>query len=241
MNNSNKLPHKLKTLLQGSVEEWNSYDWSSLEVNQAINCALYLKISNQLDKLKWLIDTLLKLEQEYTVYCVFKRYPELIVQLQLAHISVLLRVMCDHPRNCKYISNTQWKMISDYSQKYSHLYAQFNKPTMYQDNHSYQHKTQINYIKNIFQGILLQPQYHKYVAKFIQFNIQIYQLNKILDEQTIVTSQFKQNKDNILNLIKYIKTTKWYKDNLIGDGVGYNIEKCPVEGINAQDLRDLFE
>ena len=241
MNKSNKLSHELKTLLQGSVEEWNSYNWSSLEVNQAINCALYLKISNQLDKLKWLIDTLLKLEQEYTVYCVFKRYPELIIQLQLAHIGVLLRVMCEHPRNCKYISDTQWKMISDYSQEYSHLYTQFNKPTMRQDNYSYQHETQINYIKNIFQGILLQPQYHEYVAKFIQFNIQIYQLNKILDEQTIVTSQFKQNKDNILNLIKYIKTTKWYKDNLIGDGIGYNIEKCPVEGINAQDLRDLFE
>lgn len=241
MNNSNKLPHELKTLLRGSVEEWNSYDWSSLEVNQAINCALYLKISNQLDKLKCLIDTLLKLEQEYTVYCVFRRYPELIEQLQLTHIGVLLRVMCDHPRNCKYISDTQWKMISDYSQKYSHLYAQFNKPTMYQDNHSYQHETQVNYIKNIFQGILLQPQYHEYVAKFIQFNIQIHQLNKVLDEQTIITTQFKQNKDNILNLIKYIKTTKWYKDNLIGDGVGYNIEKCPVDGINAQDLRDLFE
>ena len=112
---------------------------------------------------------------------------------------------------------------------------------MYQDIYSYQHKTQINCIKNIFQYILLQPQYHEYVAKFIQFNIQIHQLNKVLDEQTIMTSQFKQNKDNILNLIKYIKTTKWYKDNLIGDSVGYNIENCPVDGINAQDLRDLFE
>lgn len=241
MNKSNKLPHELKTLLQGSVEDWNSYDWSSLEVNQAINCVLYLKISNQLDKLKCLVDTLLKLEQEYTVCYIFKRYPELIERLQLAHIGVLLCVMCDHPRNCKYISDTQWKMISDYSQKYSHLYTQFNKPTMYQDNRSYQHKIQVNYIKNIFQDILLQPQYHEYVAKFIQFNIQIYQLNKILDEQTITTPQFKQNKDNILNLIKYIKTTKWYKDNLVSDEVGYNIENCPVDGVNAQDLRDLFE
>lgn len=75
-----KLSSELKTLLEGSIEEWNSYDWSSLEVNQAINCALYLKISNQLDKLKCLVDTLLKLEQDYTVYCVFKRYPELIEQ-----------------------------------------------------------------------------------------------------------------------------------------------------------------
>ena len=238
---SNKLPHELKTLLQGSVEEWNSYDWGSLEVNQVINCVLYLKITNQLVKLKYLVDILLNLKQEYIVYCVFKRYPELIKQLQLTHIGVLLRVVCDHPRNCKYISDTQWKMISDYSQKYSHLYPQFDKPTMYQDNHSYQHKIRVNYIKNIFQSILLHPQYHEYIVNFIQFNIQIYQLNKILDEQTIVTSQFKHNKDIVLNLIKYIKTTKWYKDNLISDGVGYNIEKCPVEGINAQDLRDLFE
>lgn len=241
MTKSNKLPHELKTLLQGSVEEWNSYDWVSLEINQVINCMLYLKITNQLVKLKCLVDILLNLEQDYTVYCVFKRYPELIERLQLAHIGVLLCVMCDHPRNCKYILDIQWKMISDYSQKYSHSYPQFDKPTIYHDNYSYQHKTQVNYIKNIFQDILLQPQYHEYVAKFIQFNIQIHQLNKVLDEQTIMTPQFKQNKDNILNLIKYLKTTKWYKDNLLGDGVGYNIEKCPVEGINAQDLRDLFE
>lgn len=241
MNKSNKLPHDLKTLLQSSIEEWNSYDWGSLEVNQAINCVMYLKVSNQLDKLKCLVDILLNLEQDYTVYCMFKRYPELIEQSQLTHVGVLLRIMCDHPRNCKYISDTQWKMISDYSQEYSHLYSQFNKPTMYQDNHSYQHERQIQYIKSIFHDIILQPQYHEYVVKFIQFNIQIHQLNKVLDEQTIITPQFKQNKDNILNLIKYIKTTKWYKDNLVSDEVGYNIENCPIDGINAQDLRDLFE
>ena len=236
-----KLSSELKTLLEGSIEEWDSYDWCNLETNQAENCALFLKVTDNFDKLKCLVDVLLNLEQEYTVYCVFKRYPELIEQLQLTHVGILLRVVRDHPRNCKYISDTQWKMISDYSQEYSHLYTQFDKPTMYQDNHSYQHKTQVNYIKDIFQSILLQPQYHEYVVKFIQFNIQIYQLNKILDEQTIITSQFEHNKDTVLNLIKYIKTTKWYKDNLLGDGVGYNIEKCPVEGINAQDLRDLFE
>lgn len=236
-----KLSSELKTLLEGPIEEWDSYDWCNLEPNQAENCALFLKVTDNFDKLKCLVDVLLNLEQEYTVYCVFKRYPELIEQLQLTHVGILLRVVRDHPRNCKYISDTQWKMISDYSQEYSHLYTQFDKPTMYQDNHSYQHKTQVNYIKDIFQSILLQPQYHEYVVKFIQFNIQIYQLNKILDEQTIITSQFEHNKDTVLNLIKYIKTTKWYKDNLLGDGVGYNIEKCPVEGINAQDLRDLFE
>lgn len=236
-----KLSSELKTLLEGPIEEWDSYDWNELTPNQTENCALFLKVTDNFDKLKCLVDVLLNLEQEYTVYCVFKRYPELIEQLQLTHVGILLRVVRDHPRNCKYISDTQWKMISDYSQEYSHLYTQFDKPTMYQDNHSYQHKTQVNYIKDIFQSILLQPQYHEYVVKFIQFNIQIHQLNKVLDEQIIMTTQFKQNKDNILNLIKYIKTTKWYKDNLIGDGVGYNIEKCPVEGINAQDLRDLFE
>lgn len=236
-----KLSSELKTLLEGPIEEWDSYDWNELTPNQTENCALFLKVTDNFDKLKCLVDVLLNLEQEYTVYCVFKRYPELIEQLQLTHVGILLRVVRDHPRNCKYISDTQWKMISDYSQEYSHLYTQFDKPTMYQDNHSYQHKTQVNYIKDIFQSILLQPQYHEYVVKFIQFNIQIYQLNKILDEQTIITSQFEHNKDTVLNLIKYIKTTKWYKDNLIGDGVGYNIEKCPVEGINAQDLRDLFE
>lgn len=236
-----KLSSELKTLLEGPIEEWNSYDWNKLTPKQVENCAVFLKATDNFNKLKHLIEILLKTDNKFSVVCIFEKYPELIEQLRLAHIGVLLRVMCDHPRNCKYISDTQWKMISDYSQEYSHLYTQFNKTTVYQDNHSYQHKTQINYIKNIFQGILLQPQYHEYVIKFIQFNIQIHQLNKVLDEQTIMTPQFKQNKDNILNLIKYIKTTKWYKDNLIGDGVGYNIEKCPVEGINAQDLRDLFE
>nr|DAT07289.1 MAG TPA: hypothetical protein [Caudoviricetes sp.] len=236
-----KLSSELKTLLEGSIEEWDSYDWNKLTPKQVENCAVFLKATDNFNKLKHLIEILLKTDNKFSVVCIFEKYPELIEQLQLAHIGVLLCVMCDHPRNCKYISDTQWKMISDYSQKYSHLYTQFNKPTMYQDNHSYQHKTQVNYIKNIFQGILLQPQYHEYIAKFIQFNIQIHQLNKVLDEQTIITTQFKQNKDNILNLIKYIKTTKWYKDNLIGDSVGYNIEKCPVDGINAQDLRDLFE
>lgn len=236
-----KLSSELKTLLEGSIEEWDSYDWNKLTPKQVENCAVFLKATDNFNKLKHLIEILLKTDNKFSVVCIFEKYPELIEQLQLAHIGVLLCVMCDHPRNCKYISDTQWKMISDYSQKYSHLYTQFNKPTMYQDNHSYQHKTQVNYIKDIFQGILLQPQYHEYIAKFIQFNIQIYQLNKILDEQTITTPQFKQNKDNILNLIKYIKTTKWYKDNLVGDEVGYNIENCPVDGINAQDLRDLFE
>lgn len=236
-----KLSSELKTLLEGSIEEWNSYDWNKLTPKQVENCAVFLKVTDNFSKLKHLIEILLKTDNKFSVVCIFEKYPELIEQLQLAHIGVLLRVMCDHPRNCKYISDTQWKMISDYSQEYSHLYTQFNKPTMYQDNHSYQHKTQINYIKNIFQGILLQPQYHEYVIKFIQFNIQIHQLNKVLDEQTIMTPQLKQNKDNILNLIKYIKTTKWYKDNLVGDEVGYNIENCPVDGVNAQDLRDLFE
>lgn len=236
-----KISSELKTLLEGPIEEWDSYDWNKLTPKQVENCAVFLKATDNFNKLKHLIEILLKTDNKFSVVCIFEKYPELIEQLRLAHIGVLLRVMCDHPRNCKYISDTQWKMISDYSQKYSHLYTQFNKPTMYQDNHSYQHKIQVNYIKNIFQDILLQPQYHEYVAKFIQFNIQIHQLNKVLDEQTIITTQFKQTKDNILNLIKYLKTTKWYKDNLIGDGVGYNIEKCPVEGINAQDLRDLFE
>lgn len=235
-----KISSELKTLLEGSIEEWNSYDWNKLTPKQVENCAVFLKATDNFNKLKHLIEILLKTDNKFSVVCIFEKYPELIEQLQLAHIGVLLRVMCDHPRNCKYISDAQWKMISDYSQEYSHLYTQFNKPTMHQDNHSYQHKTQVNHIKDIFQDILLQPQYHEYVAKFIQFNIQIHQLNKVLDEQTIMTPQFKQNKDNILNLIKYIKTTKWYKDNLVGDEVGYNIENCPVDGVNAQDLRDLF-
>lgn len=151
-----KLSSELKTLLEGSIEEWDSYDWNKLTPKQVENCAVFLKATDNFNKLKHLIEILLKTDNKFSVVCIFEKYPELIEQLQLAHIGVLLCVMCDHPRNCKYISDTQWKMISDYSQKYSHLYTQFNKPTMYQDNHSYQHKTQVNYIKDIFQGILLQ-------------------------------------------------------------------------------------
>lgn len=240
---SNKLPHELQTLLQSPIEKWDSYDWATLEPNQADNCALFLKITNAFDKLKHLINILLNLDQEYTVYHIIKEYPELINQLQLTHVKTLLRVVRDHPRNCKYLSDMQWKIISDYSQEYSHLYPQFDKPMMYHNNHSYQHKTQINHINHTFQDILLNPQYHEYITKFIQFNIQVYQLDALFNnvEQTIIKPQYKQSKESISKIINYIKTTKWYKDNLVGDKVGYNVEKCPIEDITAQDLRDLFE
>lgn len=218
---SNKLSYELKTLLQSPTENLNSYDWTSLEINQIINCVMYLKVTNQLDKLGQLITTLLEKEQDHTAFCIFSKYPALISQTHLKQVDILLRVMSEHTRNCKYISDIQWKLISDYSQKHIH----------------------VNYIPTILRDIVLQPQYHEYIAKFIQFNVQVYQLDKILGEQDIIASRFiqDQSKDSIMKLIKYIKTTKWYKDNLVGDEVGYNIEKCPVEGINAQDLRDLFE
>ena len=56
----------------------------------------------------------------------------------------------------------------------------------------------------------------------------------------MTTPQYIRSKDCILKIIQYIKTTKWYKDNLISDEVGYNIENCVEKGIAAHDLRDLF-
>lgn len=243
MNKNNKLPHELKVLLQGPIENLNLYNWRSLEVNQTTNCALYLKITNQLEKLKQLFDILLNIDQEYTVFCVIVKYPELIEQLQLTHVGVILRVLSEHPRNCKYISDTQWKLISDYSQEYTHIFPQLQKSAIYHNNFSYYRERQIQYLKSIFHDIILNSQYHEYIVKFIQFNIQIYQLNALLDdiEHIVSKPQYNQTKGNILKMVSYIKTTKWYTDNLISDEVGYNIEKCPVKDINAQDLRDLFE
>lgn len=240
-----KISSELKTLLEGSIEKWDSYDWNELTPNQAENCAAFLKVTDNFDKLKYLIEILLNTENKFGVKCIFEKYPELIEPLQLNQAEILLYCIYKHPRNCKYFSDEQWQVVSDFSQKYAHLQYVFNSAQTH--NRLYHSNTLIESQNNnlicTFKNIIMNSQYHKYIAKFIQFNIQIQKLNNIFDEieRELPTPMFNNTRDSISKIIQYIKTTKWYKDNLIGDGVGYNIEKCPVEGINAQDIRDLFE
>lgn len=239
-----KLSSELKTLLEGPIEEWDSYDWNELTPNQTENCALFLKVTDNFDKLKHLIEILLKIENEFTVKCVFEKYPELIEPLQLNQAEILIHCIYKHPRNCKYFSDKQWQAISDFSQKYAHSRYAFNVPQtcgLYHNNMSIE--SQNNTLICAFKNVIMNPQYHEYIAKFIQFNIQIQKLNNVFRgiERELPTPMFNNIRDSISKIIQYIKTTKWYKDNLLGDSVGYNIEKCPVECINAQDLRDLFE
>lgn len=240
----NKIPSELKTLLEGPIEDWNAYDWNNLAPNQAENCVLFLKVTNNFDKLKRLIDILSKTENMFTVKCIFEKYPELIEPLQLNQAEILIKCIHKHPRNCKYFSDEQWQAISDFSQKYAHSRYAFNASQtygLYHNNMSLE--SQINTLICAFKNVIMNPQYHDYIAKFIQFNIQIQKLDSAFAtiERELPTPMFNNTRDNISKIIQYIKTTKWYKDNLISDGVGYNIEKCPVEGINAQDIRDLFE
>lgn len=239
-----KISSELKTLLEGSIEEWDSYDWNKLTPKQVENCAVFLKVTDNFDKLKHLIDILLKTENKFSVACIFEKYPELIELLQLNQAEILIHCINKHPRNCKYFSDEQWQAISDFSQKCAHLQCVFNSVQthnrLYHNNMSL--KSQNNTLIYAFKNVIMNPQYHEYIAKFIRFNIQIQKINNIFDgiERELSTPMFNNIRDSISKIIQYLKTTKWYKDNLIGDGVGYNIENCPVDGVNAQDLRDLF-
>lgn len=240
-----KISSELKTLLEGPIEEWDSYDWNEITPNQIEKCAIFLKATDNFDKLKHLIEILLKTENKFSVGCIFEKYPELINSLQLNQAEILIHCIYKHPRNCKYFSDEQWQVISDFSQKYAHL--QYVSNSTQTHNRLYHSNTLIESQNNTliyaFKNVIMHPQYHEYIAKFIQFNIQIQKLNNIFDgiERELPTPVFNNIRDSISKIIQYIKTTKWYKDNLVSDEVGYNIEKCPVEGINAQDLRDLFE
>lgn len=239
-----KISSELKTLLEDSIEKWDSYDWNEITPNQIENCAVFLKATDNFDKLKHLIEILLKTKNKFSVGCIFEKYPELIDSLQLNQAEILIHCIYKHPRNCKYFSDEQWQAISDFSQKYAHSCYTFNTSQTYGSYHSNMSlESQNNTLICAFKNVIMNPQYHEYIAKFIQFNIQIQKLNNIFDgiERELPTPMFNNVRDNISKIIQYIKTTKWYKDNLISDEVGYNIEKCPVEGINAQDLRDLFE
>lgn len=239
-----KISSELKTLLEGPIEKWVSYDWNKLTPKQVENCTVFLKVTDNFDKLKHLIEILLKTENKFSVGCIFEKYPELINSLQLNQAEILIHCIYKHPRNCKYFSDEQWQAISDFSQKYAHSRYAFNAPQtcgLYHNNMSL--KSQNNTLICAFKNVIMNPQYHEYIAKFIQFNIQIQKLNNIFDEieRELYTPMFNNIRDSISKIIQYIKASKWYKDNLVSDEVGYNIEKCPVEGINAQDLRDLFE
>lgn len=239
-----KLSSELKTLLECSIEEWNSYDWNKLTPKQVENCAVFLKVTNNFDKLKHLIEILLKTDNKFSVVCIFEKYPELIKLLQLNQAEILIHCINKHTRNCKYFSDEQWQAISDFSQKYAHSRYAVNAPQtygLYHNNMSLE--SQNNTLICAFKNVIMNPQYHEYIAKFIRFNIQIQKINNIFDaiERELSTPMFNNIRDSISKIIQYIKTTKWYKDNLVGDEVGYNIENCPVDGINAQDLRDLFE
>lgn len=232
---SNKLSQNIKELLQGTINELKEYNWSTLNTSQIIGCVQYLKSINNFDKINCLINLLLKIDYITAVNHIIEKYPELVEILQLTQIDVLLRCLYSHSRNCKYISDTQWKIISDYSQTHARSHLQQTCVIHY--------NSQFNSLPAIFQDIIQNPQYHEYIVKFIQFNIQIYQLDKIFDlvaTQCTTVPQYIKTKNCILKIIQHIKTTKWYKDNLIGDSVGYNIENCPEKGIAAQDLRDLF-
>lgn len=240
-----KISSELKTLLEGTIEEWDLYDWNKLTPKQVENCAVFLKVTDNFDKLKHLIEILLKTENKFSVGCIFEKYPELIELLQLNQAEILIHCINKHPRNCKYFSDEQWQAISDFSQKYAHLQCVFNSAqthnNLYHNNMSLE--SQNNTLICAFKNVIMNPQYHEYIAKFIRFNIQIQKINNIFDgiERELSAPMFNNIRGSISKIIQYLKTTKWYKDNLIGDDVGYNIEKCPVEGINAQDLRDLFE
>lgn len=239
-----KISSELKTLLEGSIEEWDSYNWNKLTPKQVENCAVFLKVTDNFNKLKHLIEILLKTDNKFSVVCIFEKYPELIDSLQLNQAEILIHCVYKHPRNCKYFSDEQWQAISDFSQKYAHSRYAVNAPQTYGLYHnSVSLKSQNSTLICAFKNVIMNPQYHEYIAKFVRFNIQIQKLNNIFDEieRELSTPMFNNIRDSISKIIQYLKTTKWYKDNLVGDEVGYNIENCPVDGVNAQDLRDLFE
>ena len=46
-----KISSELKTLLEGPIEKWVSYDWNKLTPKQVENCTVFLKVTDNFDKL----------------------------------------------------------------------------------------------------------------------------------------------------------------------------------------------